>query len=195
MTRHTHRPLVLLAACVVATSLLSAGCYTVSVDYDPLHAVSEPVAIVQLEIIDARPEDQGLEDGRVIGQYRGGFGIPQQVENGESGVMPSTVRAATVDALAGANIAVGDDAPILLEARVLQYWADGMMGIGSWVEVEYTLVDRAWQQTIEGQSGGGGAFSNQIKAVEEAVEGALVDLASQATTAFSSDAFQSAAAP
>lgn len=181
---------VLGAACV----MLLTGCYTVAVEYEPMHALADASAAptVRLEIIDARPEDQGLDDGKLIGQYRGSFGIPNGVENGASGVMPATVEAVTVDALAGAGVAVDPASDQVLTANVTQFWADGMMGIGGWVTVDYTLGEAAWTATLEGEGGGGGAFSNQVKAVEEAVEEALVDLAAKASEAFGAEDFQTA---
>lgn len=180
-----------LGLSVLAALFCLGGCYTVAVEYSPMHAFNELEGpAVQLEIVDARPDDQGLGDGRLIGQYRGSFGIPNQVENGEGGVMPSTVTAATADSLAGAGVAVTFDAPVVLRATVLQFWADGMMGIGSWVEVSYELVGQGWETTLEGSSSENAVFGSPIKAVEVAIEEALVELAAQATAVFSTDEFQ-----
>jgi hypothetical protein len=175
-------------------ALTGSGCYAVSVDYSPVNdlAALADAPAVQLAIVDARPEDQGLGDAVMIGQYRGSFGIPSQVENGKPGVMQESVYAVTIDALAGAGIAVSGDASIVLEATVLQFWADGMVGFGSWVEVQYRVLDAGWQQTIEGSGSGNGLFGDPIRTVEKTVERALVDLATQAGSAFAEDAFQTA---
>ncbi|MFT6398130.1 MAG: hypothetical protein ACJAYU_002885 [Bradymonadia bacterium] len=176
----------------VLTAFLSlGGCYTVAVEYFPMHALTDQAPpTVRLEIVDSRPEDQGRGDGRMIGQYRGSFGIPNRVENGEGGVMPSTVSAATADALAGAGVLVTADAPIVLRATVLQFWSDGMVRVGSWVEVRYELVESGWETTVEGTSSEGSFFGSPVKAVETAIEEALVDLAIQSTEVFSTQEFQ-----
>lgn len=178
-----------LFASVTAFATLAA-CYTVSVDYSPLHdlaALTDP-PLVRVDVVDARPEDQGLHDDVMIGQYRGSFGIPNQVENGTAGVMPSTVLAATTDALAGAGIAVDASADSVLEATVLQYWADGMVGFGGWIEVRYRLGE--WETTIEGTASGNGFFGDPERVVEETIEEALVDLSAQASEAFGREDFQ-----
>ncbi len=179
--------------CSLAALFCLGGCYSVAVEYSPIHLMTDVGAPeVRLELVDARPEDQGRGDARLIGQYRGSWGIPEQVENEAGGVMPSTVTAATVDALAGAGVAVVADAPVVLRATVLQFWADGMMGIGSWVEVRYELIDQGWVTTVEGTSGESSLFGSAVKAVEIAIEEALVDLAAQAIVVFSSDEFHAA---
>lgn len=178
---------------VALAAVLFTGCYTVAVEYTPTQALADASApAVQIQIVDNRPEDENQHDGRVIGQYRGSFGIPAAVENGTSGVMQATVTAVTVDALAGAGVTVSPDAEHVLTASVQQYWADGMMGIGSWVRVEYSFAGMDWTAVVEGEGGGGGVFSNQVKAVEEAVEEALVDLAANALVVFQSEEFQAA---
>lgn len=159
-------------------------------DYTPTHDLAALAngPNVQVVLVDARPEEQGLDDDVMIGQYRGSFGIPSQVENGTSGVMPSTVLAATTDALAGAGVAVDANAEAILEATVLQYWADGMLGYGGWIEVRYSIGE--WEQTIEGTASGNSLFADPERTVEETIEGALVDLAAKATEAFGGESFQ-----
>ena len=66
------------------------------------------------------------------------------------------------------------------------------MGIGSWVEVRYELIDQGWVTTVEGTSGESSLFGSAVKAVEIAIEEALVDLAAQAIVVFSSDEFHAA---
>ena len=182
---------LLLAA---GLGIAASGCYTINVDYSPLNdvaALADP-PVVQVTVVDSRPEDQGLGDTFRIGQYRGSFGIPQKVENGSPRVMERSVLAVTSDALAGAGVAVSDGATTVVEATVLQFWADGMVGFGGWVEVVYSVGDTEWTQTIEGSASGNGFFRNPDQVVETTVEAALVDLAWQAAEAFSSPEFQSA---
>ncbi len=184
--------------CAAFSAFLLTGCYTVSVDYTPTAVLADALAAptVRVEIVDARPEDQGLNDGVLIGQYRGDWGIPNGVENGTTGVMPATITAVTSDSLAAAGIRMDSGADAALVARVTQYWSDGMVGVGGWVTVEYSVLSAGgvaiWEAEIEGEGGAGGLFGNDEAKVELAIEEALVDLAAKARALFAEPAFRAA---
>lgn len=184
------------ALALVVTTLFFTGCYTVAVEYHPTASLADAASApsVRVEIVDARPEDQGLHDETLIGQYRGSFGIPSGVDNGTDGVMPATVSAVTIDALASAGVGVNPAADDVLVCTVTQYWADGFGGLGAWVTVEYALAGTAWQSTVEGSAGGSAFWSKPERVVEELIEESLVDLAAQAGEAFSEASFDAALA-
>jgi hypothetical protein len=183
----------------VALSLaaLGAGCGGVQIQYKPLGTpAAQAKSNVGLQVVDARPADQGGGNKKQIGQVRSGLGIPSGIEDKQDDVAPRTVRDATADALAHAGVGVKDGGGKTLVSTIKSYWMDGYVGYKTTITIHYDLKDAAgkslWNRDIDGGSGGSNAFSSSKSMAQDMFERALDDLATHAAEQFNSAEFQRA---
>lgn len=170
---------------------LASGCLA-TVKYTERWKPSAPLpGSVNLELIDQRPEDQGLKNPRQVGIVRGGYGNPAPFEIAEETRLVELVRRALVDALHGAGVEASLKNPLTLKATLLRFWLDGYVGYTADAEVLLELVDAAgvtlWSQKVEGHEAGA-VFS--LGAASELLNVTLVHLASDANDAFNDESFQ-----
>jgi hypothetical protein len=168
------------------------------VQYGPVTAASvASKGAVGLTVSDDRSSEHGRGAAQ-IGQVRGGFGIPQGVDDKKPDVIVKTVTDATTDALRKSAIGVQADGPKKLVAKVKDFWFDGMLAYASTVTVEYQLTDASgkelWKAEVQGKAGDS-MMNSSPKAIAEALlPKALADMATHASEQFNSPAFQQALA-
>ena len=177
--------------------LAVVGCGATNIAYKPMAASAAATkASVGLKIIDARPADKGGTEKNVVGQVRGSYGIPSSVKDASMDVAPSTIGAATTDALQQAGVGVGPSSKRFLVATIQHYWMDGLGGYKGTVTVQYDLQDASgktvWSKQVSGASGGALIFTSAEKMTQEIFGKALTDLATKASAEFSSKEFQAA---
>jgi hypothetical protein len=188
-SRHLSR---LRGMIVVSAVLFAGGCGGFAIKYKPVTA-SAPAPVkanVTLKVVDARPAEHGGEVRTLVGNVRGGFGIPQRVNDKNTDVAPRTVSEATVDALGRVGLASTGGQKVLV-ATINNFWADGFVGYAAKIAVLYELQDASGKQLWSAQvSGGAGGMTVSTGMFQNA----LTDLAAHATEQFASPPFQQALA-
>lgn len=176
--------------------LLLTGC-AANITYTPRWPLTAAATrAVSLDVVNARPPDEGGDNARQVGIARGGYGNPTAFEQETPEDLTRLVREATVDALHGAGLEERGTSNHRLRARILTFWMDGYVGYAAHVVVEYALVDATgnplWTQKAEGHEAGS-VFS--YSAASGLLTAALAHMASQATTQFKEPAFQTLIPP
>ena len=186
-SRHVAR----LGMLVVGAVLYASGC-GFAIKYKPGPAsVAAPVrGNVTLKVVDARPAEHGGDVKNLVGNARGGFGIPARINDEDTNVAPRTVGEATVDALGRVGLS-SQGGPKTLIATITNFWADGFAGYAAQVAVLYELQDASgrqlWTAAVKGGAGG-------MSIKPGLYQKALLDLASHAAEQFASPPFQQALA-
>jgi hypothetical protein len=173
--------------------LLASGC-AAALKYNERWKPDAPLPrVVNLEVVDARPEDQGGKDPQQVGIVRGGYGNPAAFLAEDRGLPIEMVRRALVDALHGAGVDTSLKAPMTLRAKLTRYWMDGYVGYAATVEVDLGLFTAdetlVWTQKVIGNEAGA-VFS--YGAASALLNTALEHLASDANARFREDGFQRA---
>lgn len=173
--------------------LLASGCAAALKYKERWKPDAPPPRVVNLEVIDARPEDQGGEEPQQVGIVRGGYGNPAAFMSEEPAQPLETVRRALVDALHGAGVEASLKAPMTLRAKLTRFWLDGYVGYAATVEVDLGLFAAdgtpVWTQKVTGNEAGA-VFS--YGAASALLNTALEHLASDANARFREDGFQQA---
>ncbi len=173
--------------------LLASGC-AAALKYNERWKPEAPLPrVVNLDVIDARPEDQGGKDPQQVGIMRGSYGNRAAFMAEDPGLPVEMARRALVDALHGAGVEASLKAPMTLRAKLTRYWMDGYVGSGATVEVDLGLFaadgSPVWTQKVTGDEGGPVPSYGAASAV---LNTALEHLATDANARFREDGFQQA---
>ncbi len=179
-----------------ALLLVLSGC-AANITYAPRWPLAAPATrFVSLDVVNARPPDEGGDNPRQVGIARGGYGNPTPFEQEKPDDLTRLIREATVDALHGAGLEEQGTSNNRLRARILKFWMDGYVGYAAHVTIEYSLLDPTgnplWTQKVEGHEAGS-VFS--YSAASGLLTAALAHAASQATAQFKEPAFQTLLPP
>ncbi|HVY25406.1 MAG TPA: hypothetical protein VHB79_02600 [Polyangiaceae bacterium] len=174
------------------------GCGPPDVQYGPATAANAATkSSVGLSVSDDRSSEHGRGAAQ-IGQVRGGFGIPQGVDDKKPDVIVKTVTDATTDALHKSAVGVQSGGPKKLVAKVKEFWFDGFMGFQATVTVAYQLTDATgkelWKAEVTGKAGDSMMNSSAKEVAETLLPKALADMATHASEQFNTPAFQQALA-
>ena len=189
LSRHLGR-LGMMVAGVLLLSAAGCGGFAIQYKPDPAATAAPVRGAVTLKVVDARPAEHGGDVRTLVGNVRGGLGIPQRVNDKNPDVAPRTVGQATADALGRVGL-TSKGGPKTLVATITNYWVDGFVGYAAKIDVLYELQDQSGKQLWSAQvKGGAGGVSVSPKTFEKA----LTDLAAHATEQFASPPFQQALA-
>lgn len=189
---------VLASAFVALFATASMGCQKLQVTYTPSSAAAAPAsgADLAVKVVDARPEEHGGKEKKIVGQTRGSYGIPQSLDDEAEDVAPRTVSDMTKDAMRRAGVASKGNGKTL-QATIKEYWLDGMVGYKGTVVIEYAVLDASgqslWSKTLTGSDGGQTMTKSRFTMTQDIYQKALSNLSEEAVKEFQSPEFLAAA--
>jgi uncharacterized lipoprotein YajG len=125
-----------------ATLLMLLGCSTsVAFTRATYSAAAEKKGALSIQVIDARPAENGGTEPNRMGTVRGGYGNPFKVNTESGKTMAEEVKLTVAQALKQSGYSLVDGNAPTVKVIINKFWCDGLMGYRIDVDVTVQVLD------------------------------------------------------